>query len=80
MKRSLLKEILKLDFEKDKTKLIKKDELSLIVTYSEDRAKKDRHNRERGVKRLEKQLKSGKLTKSSIKTKATTSSLKWKVR
>jgi transposase len=68
-KESVKKEILKLDFEKDKSKLIKKDELNLIVTYSQDRAKKDRYNRERGVKRLEKQLTSGKLTKSSINNK-----------
>lgn len=68
-KESVKKEILRLDFEKEKSKVIKKDELSLIITYSEDRAKKDRYNREKGVKRLEKQLKSGKLTKSSINNK-----------
>jgi len=38
----------------------------LIVGYSEQRAKKDVFNRKRGLKRLEKQLKSGKLTKSHI--------------
>lgn len=38
----------------------------LIVHYSDKRAKKDRYNRERGLKRLEKRLKSGKLTKSNI--------------
>lgn len=68
-KESVKKEILSLDFEKEKSKVIKKDELTLIITYSEDRAKKDRYNREKGVKRLEKQLKSGKLTKSSINNK-----------
>lgn len=38
----------------------------LIVSYSEKRAKKDKHNREKGLKRLEKGIKSGKLTKSNI--------------
>lgn len=38
----------------------------LIVHYSAKRAKKDSYNRERGLKRLEKRLNSGKLTKSNI--------------
>ena len=38
----------------------------LIVNYSVFRAKKDAYNRKRGLARLEKQIKSGKLTKSSI--------------
>jgi len=38
----------------------------LIVSYSNKRAKKDAFNRNRGLKRLEKQLKSGKLTKRHI--------------
>ncbi len=38
----------------------------LVVTYSQKRANKDAHNREKGLKRLRKQMKTGKLTKSSI--------------
>lgn len=38
----------------------------LIVSYSRKRAKKDAYNRTRGIKRLEKRITSGKLTKSSI--------------
>lgn len=38
----------------------------LIVHYSDKRAKKDSYNREKGLNRLEKRLKSGKLTKSNI--------------
>lgn len=38
----------------------------LIVSYSELRATKDLHNRERGLARLEKSLKRGKLTKANI--------------
>jgi len=38
----------------------------LIIAYSDKRAKKDEHNRKKGLQRLEKQIKSGKLTKSNI--------------
>jgi transposase len=38
----------------------------LIVGYSEKRAKKDRYNREKGVKRLQKAYKSGHVTKENI--------------
>ena len=38
----------------------------LIVHYSNSRASKDAYNRKRGLKRLEKRIKSGKLNKSSI--------------
>lgn len=38
----------------------------LIVGYSENRAKKDRHNREKGVKRLEKAYRSGNISKENI--------------
>ncbi|MDR2691232.1 MAG: IS1634 family transposase, partial [Dysgonamonadaceae bacterium] len=46
---------------------LKKNETTrLIVHYAGKRAKKDAYNREKGLKRLEKRIKSGKLTKSSI--------------
>ena len=38
----------------------------LVVSYSEKRPTKDAYNSERGIKKLEQQLKSGKLTKTSI--------------
>jgi transposase len=38
----------------------------LIITYSTKRATKDAHNRKRGLQRLEKQIRAGKLTKSNI--------------
>lgn len=44
----------------------RKDDSRLIVSYTSNRAKKDQANRERGLKRLEKQLKSKKLTKGQI--------------
>ena len=37
----------------------------IVVAYSDKRAAKDRHNRERGLNRLEKSLKRGKLTKAN---------------
>lgn len=41
----------------------------LIVSYSAQRAMKDEFNRKRGLKRLEKLIKAGKLTKSNINNK-----------
>jgi len=38
----------------------------IVVSYSEKRAAKDLHNRERGLARLEKNLKRGRLTKANI--------------
>jgi len=38
----------------------------LIVSYSEKRAKKDTHNREKGIERLQLKIKSGKLSKANI--------------
>lgn len=49
---------------------IKKDaNTRLVVSYTEKRAKKDLHNRRRGLQRLEKKLKAGKLSKSNINNK-----------
>jgi len=47
----------------------KPDNTKLIVAYATNRAVKDEHNRKRGLRRLEKRIKSGKLTKSSINNK-----------
>lgn len=38
----------------------------LVISYSDARAKKDRHNRERALQRLEKALQKGRLTKEHI--------------
>ncbi len=46
--------------------IIKQNGDRLIVNYTVNRAAKDEHNRKRGLGRLEKQIKSGKLTKSNI--------------
>jgi len=41
-------------------------ERRLIVTYSDKRAKKDAHNRERGLQRLRKRVRSSRLTKENL--------------
>ena len=45
---------------------MKKGSSRLVVGYSESRAKKDRHNRDKGVKRLKAAYKNGALTKENI--------------
>jgi len=47
-------------------KVNKPDNTTLFISYTGKRAKKDLSNRERGLKRLEKSLKAGRLTKSNI--------------
>jgi len=44
----------------------KSKQCKLILGYSENRAKKDAYNREKGLKRLEKEYKSGSVTKDKI--------------
>lgn len=44
----------------------KKNNTRLIINYSVNRSKKDSYNRKRGLKRLEKQVNTGRLTKSNI--------------
>jgi transposase len=45
---------------------IKKGSDTLVLTYTDKRAKKDEYNRIKGLKRLEKRIRSGKLNKASI--------------
>lgn len=61
-----------------KMKINKQDKTRLIIAYSTSRAVKDEHNRKRGLQRLEKQIKAGKLTKSSINNKGYNKYLKLK--
>jgi transposase len=49
--------------------LKRKDGTRLVVTYSDKRAAKDNHNRKRGIARLQKRIKTGRLTKSSINSR-----------
>ena len=50
----------------------------LIVNYSSKRAKKDDHTRKQGIKRLEKSVKSGKLTKEKVNNRGYNKYLKIK--
>lgn len=50
----------------------------LVITFSSKRATKDQFNRKRGLRRLEKQIKAGKLTKSSINNRGYNKYLKMK--
>jgi transposase len=56
----------------------KSNNIRLIITYATNRATKDKHNRNRGLQRLEKQIKAGKLTKSNINNKGYNKYLKLK--
>ena len=46
--------------------LTRPDGLKLVISYSEKRARKDAHNRTRGLEKLEKAYKAGKLTKAQV--------------
>ena len=59
-------------------KIKKANNTRLIVTYTTNRAIKDEHNRKRGLQRLEKQIKAGKLTKSNINNRGYNKYLKLK--
>ncbi len=60
-------QIFEAELKDGECKIIKKPQgQRLIISYSNKRARKDENNRKRGLKRLEKRIKSGKLTKSSI--------------
>jgi transposase len=76
---SVKKKILQESWSDGKYCVIRKgNRVRLIVSYSDKRAKKDEHNRMRGLQRLEKRMKSGKLTKSNINNKGYNKYLKLK--
>lgn len=65
--KAIKSQILSSEFNNGTTHSFAKNETQkLIVNYSNLRARKDEYNRNRGLKRLEKRIKSGKLTKSNI--------------
>lgn len=65
--KTLKEKILSIKLSNGESSTIEIDaQTKLIVSYSEARARKDAYNRERGLAKLEKQIKSGKLTKASI--------------
>lgn len=61
------KNILSLTLKNGQTQIISKGEtMKLVISYSQARAANDKDNRERGLLRLEKLIKKGKLTKQHI--------------
>jgi len=67
-KETLAQKIFSLGLQTDGApgELNKEDGTRLILSYSDKRARKDAHNRQKGLKRLEKKVHSGKLTKEHI--------------
>ena len=68
-KRDIQRKILALNLRNGESAMIEKGDLRLVVTYAESRAGKDRRNREKGLRKLEKQIKTGQLTKSNINSR-----------
>lgn len=64
---ALKKEILSHSYKEGHSVVIKRDEsTNLIVSFASARARKDGHNRQRGLSKLERQLNKGRLTKQQI--------------
>jgi transposase len=61
------KKILSLNLKNGESQVLTKDRSTkLVISYSDTRARKDKANREKGLKKLEKQIRAGRLTKASI--------------
>jgi len=66
-KQTIKDKILGSNLSNGESKVIIKDESTkLVISYSQNRAKKDKTNREKGLRKLEKRIISGKLTKANI--------------
>lgn len=64
---NIKEKILTLLLTNGQSEVIEKSEhCRIIISYSEARAKKDNANREKGLRKLEKQIKKGKLTKAGL--------------
>jgi len=74
------KEILKKtkNLKNGKTVLVDKDDDNLIISFSDSRAKKDKHNRKKGLQKLRARISSGKLTKDQINNRGYNKFLKIK--
>lgn len=71
--------ILSLHFKNGQSKAIQKGNgVKLIINYTSQRAKKDAHTRKEGLQRLEKNLKTGKLTKQHVNNRGYNKYLKIK--
>jgi transposase len=63
---AIKEKILSLDIKEGEPKEVTSKKGRLIVSFSSKRARKDKKNRDKGLKRLEKKVKTGKLTKEHI--------------
>jgi transposase len=63
---SMKEKILSLKLSDGQSAVFNKQEERMIVSYSEQRAKKDEYNRKRGLQKLEKSVTTGNLTKKQI--------------
>jgi transposase len=78
-KSSIKKQIVEMNLKDGQVaKLTNADKTTLFISFSSSRARKDQSNRERGLKRLEKSLKAGRLTKSNINNRGYNKYLKLK--
>jgi len=68
--------VLELDVQEDKPKELTSKNGRLIVSYSRKRAHNVKKNRDKGLKRLEKRVASGKLSKSHINNRGYNKNLK----
>lgn len=64
--KAIQEKILSLNLKSGESKIIRKGDLKLMITYSDVRARKDKYNREKGLRKLEKRVRTGKLTKTNI--------------
>lgn len=63
---AIKKQVLSLNVTEEQPRQIAHPYGRLVVSYSDKRSAKDRHNRQKGLQRLEKKVKSKKLTKAAI--------------
>ena len=67
MKENMKEKVLSFKLQNNEAKIIKQDDgTRLVVSMTDKRAKKDKHNREKGLEKLKKRVQSGKLTKTNI--------------
>jgi transposase len=65
--KTIKEQILALKLKNGESAIIKKDsQINLIISYTNARATKDKFNRQKGLNKLEKQITTGKLTKTNI--------------
>lgn len=64
--KAIQEKILSMNLKSGESKIIKKGDLKLMITYSDIRSRKDKYNREKGLRKLEKRVRTGKLTKTNI--------------